>query len=251
MELLFFDIECSNGRDICEFGYVITDEKFKLIKREVITITFENANKMFTKDTIVGNPVEKPLTPYNEGKLFKGWYLENSKYDFNEPVTTKLTLTAKWEEVTNLENISIYHKAEIRKASKEKKQGLIYHAIINESYASNEHGFYLVYGMTTQEDLVAAISNDGTINGKKVFKVVVKGVTDSNTYSVILTGIPETAFDDVITAIPYIRADGTTIIAKEFHLSTVNQALEFEQAANLKNEQLVFYFERRKTFVKK
>lgn len=42
MELLFFDIECSNGRDICEFGYVITDEKFKLIKREVITINPNN-----------------------------------------------------------------------------------------------------------------------------------------------------------------------------------------------------------------
>lgn len=26
-EILFFDIECCNGRNICEFGYVITDEK--------------------------------------------------------------------------------------------------------------------------------------------------------------------------------------------------------------------------------
>lgn len=38
MRYLFFDIECCNGRDICEFGYVITDEQFNELKTEVITI---------------------------------------------------------------------------------------------------------------------------------------------------------------------------------------------------------------------
>ena len=43
MKYLFFDIECSNcfgGRGkICEFGYVLTNTNFEIIKREVLTIS--------------------------------------------------------------------------------------------------------------------------------------------------------------------------------------------------------------------
>ena len=42
MRYLFFDIECCNGRDICEFGYVITDTSFTIIEKEDITINPEN-----------------------------------------------------------------------------------------------------------------------------------------------------------------------------------------------------------------
>lgn len=35
---LFFDIECSNGKDICEFGYVITDLNFNIISKKCIMI---------------------------------------------------------------------------------------------------------------------------------------------------------------------------------------------------------------------
>ena len=31
MRYLSFDIECCDGRSICEFGYVITDESFNII----------------------------------------------------------------------------------------------------------------------------------------------------------------------------------------------------------------------------
>ena len=38
MRYLAFDIECCDGKHICEFGYVITDEKFNVINKSVITI---------------------------------------------------------------------------------------------------------------------------------------------------------------------------------------------------------------------
>ena len=50
MRYLFFDIECCNGRDICEFGYVITDEKFQVIEKDDITINPEN------KFSLTGRP---------------------------------------------------------------------------------------------------------------------------------------------------------------------------------------------------
>ena len=41
MRYLFFDIECCNGRDICEFGYVITDTEFNILEKDDFTINPE------------------------------------------------------------------------------------------------------------------------------------------------------------------------------------------------------------------
>ncbi len=42
MKYVFFDIECSNGHDICSFGYCLVDSNFKLIKKEDIVINPES-----------------------------------------------------------------------------------------------------------------------------------------------------------------------------------------------------------------
>ncbi|MBO7178437.1 MAG: hypothetical protein J6V69_04985 [Clostridia bacterium] len=42
MKYLFFDIECSDGMRICEFGYVITDEQYNVLEREVIPMNPES-----------------------------------------------------------------------------------------------------------------------------------------------------------------------------------------------------------------
>ena len=44
MKYISFDIECCDGKHICEFGYVITDENFKILQKECFTI---NPNKPF------------------------------------------------------------------------------------------------------------------------------------------------------------------------------------------------------------
>lgn len=41
MRYLFFDIECCDGQHICEFGYVITDEKFNVIEKNDLVINPE------------------------------------------------------------------------------------------------------------------------------------------------------------------------------------------------------------------
>ncbi len=38
MKYLSFDIECCDGKHICEFGYVIIDEKFNVLERDCFTI---------------------------------------------------------------------------------------------------------------------------------------------------------------------------------------------------------------------
>ena len=74
MRYLFFDIECCDGKHICEFGFVITDENFQRIDKQVITI---NPDKPFCL-TGRGNQADITLSyteqEYYESPLFPDYY---------------------------------------------------------------------------------------------------------------------------------------------------------------------------------
>lgn len=42
MKFLFFDIECSEGKSMCSFGYVLTDESFNILEKEDILMNPES-----------------------------------------------------------------------------------------------------------------------------------------------------------------------------------------------------------------
>ena len=46
MDYLFFDIECCDGNHICSFGYVIIDEKFRVLDKQDILINPEKTFKL-------------------------------------------------------------------------------------------------------------------------------------------------------------------------------------------------------------
>ena len=76
MRYLAFDIECCDGKHICEFGYVITDEKFNIIQKSVITINPES------KFNLVGRPGSRDLylsfseEQYYNSPIFTTYYDE-------------------------------------------------------------------------------------------------------------------------------------------------------------------------------
>lgn len=47
-----------------------------------------------------GDLVKRPSDPTADGYEFLGWYLDNQEYDFTTPVVKNITLTAKWQELT-------------------------------------------------------------------------------------------------------------------------------------------------------
>ena len=68
MRYLFFDIECCNGRNICEFGYVITDDKFNILEKKDTTINPEN------KFNLIGRPGHRDLyLCYDESVYYKSY----------------------------------------------------------------------------------------------------------------------------------------------------------------------------------
>ena len=61
-------------------------------------------SQTINKDEKVKEPSSKP-TKY--GYIFDGWYLNNKKYDFDTPVTSNITLIAKWKEDSNVKRFIV------------------------------------------------------------------------------------------------------------------------------------------------
>lgn len=51
-----------------------------------------------TQQVRINKQVKEPTEPIKEGYIFEGWYLNDSLYDFQTPVTQNLTLVAHWRE---------------------------------------------------------------------------------------------------------------------------------------------------------
>lgn len=62
------------------------------------TVTFQSEGGSEVASQIRANtPADQPADPTKEGYTFIGWYNGESEWNFETPVTEKLTLTAKWQ----------------------------------------------------------------------------------------------------------------------------------------------------------
>ena len=65
------------------------------------TVSFDSAggSEVLAQTVKHGQAVNKPADPTRAGYAFEGWYVGDTKYDFTQPVTSNITLTAKWREI--------------------------------------------------------------------------------------------------------------------------------------------------------
>ena len=64
----------------------------------VVTLDPGNGDAVTTVKVTDGNKLQRPADPTREGFRFDGWLLDGNPYDFDAPVTSNMTLTAKWVE---------------------------------------------------------------------------------------------------------------------------------------------------------
>lgn len=79
------------------------------VKAATFTVTFDPNNNKASWTTVVesGQKVAEPSSPSKYGYIFDGWYLNSingSLYNFNTPVTSDITLVAKYRKNTNTNN---------------------------------------------------------------------------------------------------------------------------------------------------
>ena len=67
------------------------------------TVTFDSKEGSKVKSQTVesGKTATKPSNPTRDGYIFKGWYYNGSVFNFSMKITKNITLTAKWEKVSN------------------------------------------------------------------------------------------------------------------------------------------------------
>ena len=68
------------------------------------TVTFEVrlGPGIETQQVKINDTVKRPEDPSYDGYEFVGWYVDDTEYNFDEPVTKNLTITAKWEEINDV-----------------------------------------------------------------------------------------------------------------------------------------------------
>ena len=104
---------------IIEDAFVIQDQDViikAIFEQNEYTITFDSNGGSEVEDQKVkhGYLAIQPITPIKEGFVFKGWFLKDSLFDFETPITGNIELLAKWEEVVK--------PLEVKKEEKSKQE---------------------------------------------------------------------------------------------------------------------------------
>ena len=95
------------------FNMSCNDEENK----EVITYTVSFVNDDVLEEVTVkeNDKVSKPVDPVKDGFEFIGWYLNGELFNFDSPITSNITLNAKYEEVIKTYNVLVvFDNNEIR-----------------------------------------------------------------------------------------------------------------------------------------
>lgn len=85
------------------------------------TVTFntDGGSKVEAVKVKRNKSIEKPADPTKEGYKFVSWQIADVDYDFSYPVTSDLTITAKWEKEEKKEDTK--KTTTTKKVSKKKK----------------------------------------------------------------------------------------------------------------------------------
>lgn len=71
--------------------------------KQKYTVTFNSngGSSVLSQTIIEGEKVKEPSSPIKNGYDFGGWLLNGQVYDFQEPVTSDMTLIAVWYVIDN------------------------------------------------------------------------------------------------------------------------------------------------------
>ncbi len=71
------------------------------VKRYEVKFDSDGGTKVASQTVLENNTVKQPNAITKNGYAFEGWYLNDTKYNFNTKVTKNMTLVAKWRKVSS------------------------------------------------------------------------------------------------------------------------------------------------------
>jgi len=93
-----------NGESLYDFASPVTSDltltaQWK-IKTFTVTFNTDGGSEVSAQTVEDGKSATKPENPSKEGFWFLGWYVGENGYEFTQPISDDLTVTAKWMEKT-------------------------------------------------------------------------------------------------------------------------------------------------------
>lgn len=71
---------------------------YTALKKYVVTFDSAGGSSVYSQYVYENNRVTRPNDPTKDNNDFDGWYLNNTKFDFNTKITGDITLVAHWKE---------------------------------------------------------------------------------------------------------------------------------------------------------
>lgn len=157
--------------------YYFTSNKIQIpdISDIVYTVTFNSngGSEVPSQQVTKGNTVSRPPNPTREGYAFLGWYLDDNLvqiYNFNTPVTSNITLYAKWTQnfytvIFNSNGGSIVESQSVVWGNKAKMPD------DPTKYGYNFSGWYTDKSLTVGYDFNKVVTANITLYAKWIEKV--------------------------------------------------------------------------------
>ena len=92
-----------NGENLYDFASPVTSDltlTAQWIKTFTVTFNADGGSEVAAQTVEDGKSATKPENPSKEGFWFLGWYVGENGYEFTQPISDDLTVTAKWMEKT-------------------------------------------------------------------------------------------------------------------------------------------------------
>ena len=105
-----------------------------------------------------GYPVAEPtVAPFKEYLTFAGWFLEDSIYDFNSPVTSNLTLTAIFTSVSAVQYVIEIYEQRIENDLYQRRSNVILLGLPGENvtYSETNEGFHINESLSISSGLLS------------------------------------------------------------------------------------------------
>lgn len=212
------------------------------VKTITYTVSFSGVSGIASQTVAAGGYATEPPTPTKDGYVFDGWYNGNSKWNFNtDKVTSNITLTAKFNELTKYTITTNYSESSIPSKTTTVNSGESYSATIE--IPSNYAFKSATVKMGGTDITSTALSGKKvtinkvmdnvviTVNVNQTFQIITttRGVTLSNTTSVIAKGssyectvTPASGYNAVTITVRQGSSSGTDVTDKYVSGNKIN-----------------------------